>query len=319
MWLLENGYTLYLRYPSEGDYAFGMYPVNSEHKENIFPFANHEGPEPDDESLPTLYGYTGFVGNIAFAQNTEGQHVAFKAVLDGSEEFRILEYLHNQGVPRSIDDFHHVIPVLDVLPFEGHWLAVMPRTSKRTTYSLTMSTLITMIIATTTVSLYVFKVPGDTLQGEFDFNPFPFDVGMLGVMFCKEFQHMTRTVPMLAPLFDRMTTRDITRRFKASEALQFFEEHVIPLTPKHVLSLAAPGLPYSSLPYDYYDRWESLDPDFVKEWAAYREPPVPPHIRILREICLYPWVFHIVSSIRRIARILCRGWTILIRILPQKW
>ncbi|KAG6893229.1 hypothetical protein C0992_010822, partial [Termitomyces sp. T32_za158] len=32
------------------------------------------------------------------------------------------------------------------------------------------------------------QVPGDTFQGEFDFNPFAFDVGMLGVMFCQEFQ-----------------------------------------------------------------------------------------------------------------------------------
>ncbi|KAG6881362.1 hypothetical protein C0995_002124, partial [Termitomyces sp. Mi166 len=65
-------------------------------------------------------------GNIAYAQTTQGQHVAFKAVLDGSEELRILKYLHNQGVPLSMDDFHHVIPVLDILPREGHWLAVMP-------------------------------------------------------------------------------------------------------------------------------------------------------------------------------------------------
>ncbi|KAG6888530.1 hypothetical protein C0995_007642 [Termitomyces sp. Mi166 len=32
------------------------------------------------------------------------------------------------------------------------------------------------------------QVPGDTQQGELDFNPFAFDVGMLGVMFCQEFQ-----------------------------------------------------------------------------------------------------------------------------------
>ncbi|KAG6902719.1 hypothetical protein C0995_012383 [Termitomyces sp. Mi166 len=160
------------------------------------------------------------------------------------------------------------------------------------------------------------QVPGDTLQGEIDFNPFPFDVGMLGVMFCEEFQHMTRTLPMLAPLFDRMTTRDIARRFKASEALQFFEDQVIPLTSKRLLLSAAPDQPPSYLPYDYYDRWEYLDPEFVKKWAVYREPPVPRHIRILREICLYPWVFHIVTSIRRITRFLGHGWNILIRMLP---
>ncbi|KAG6895091.1 hypothetical protein C0992_003205, partial [Termitomyces sp. T32_za158] len=104
---------------------------------------------------------------------------------------------------------------------------------------------------------------------------------------------------MLAPLFDRMTTRKITRRFKASEALQFFEEQVISLTPKRVLSLAAESR-HRWEAYDYYDRWKHLDPDFVEKWAAYREPPIPRYIRILREICLYPWVFRIVSSIRRI-------------------
>ena len=122
---------------------------------------------------------------------------------------------------------------------------------------------------------------------------------------------MTRIVPMLAPLLDRMTTRDIPRRFKASEALQFFEEHVIPLTPKHVLSLAAPDLPRLCLPYDYHDRWKDLDPEFVEKWRAYREPPVPRHIRFLREICQYLWVFYTVKFIRRVARFLCRGWTIL--------
>ncbi|KAG6869914.1 hypothetical protein C0995_016301 [Termitomyces sp. Mi166 len=156
------------------------------------------------------------------------------------------------------------------------------------------------------------QVPGDTLQGELDFNPFAFDVGMLGVMFCKEFQHMTHVVPMWAPLFDRMTTRDVGRRFKASEALQFFEEQVIPLTPKSILSLT-PDANRAYKAYDYYDRWKYLDSDFVEKWAAYREPPVPRHIHFLREICLYPWVFHIVSSIRRGARFLRHGWTILIR------
>ncbi|KAG5726239.1 hypothetical protein E4T56_gene20520 [Termitomyces sp. T112] len=36
------------------------------------------------------------------------------------------------------------------------------------------------------------QVAGDALQGELDFNPFAFDVEMLGVMFCENLQHMTR-------------------------------------------------------------------------------------------------------------------------------
>ncbi|KAG5727731.1 hypothetical protein E4T56_gene20761, partial [Termitomyces sp. T112] len=121
-WFLEKGYTLYHIRES------GMYPASTKHSETPFPFPMHGELEPEpDLKLPILHGCISYVGNIAFAQNTQGQHVAFKAVLDGSEEFRILKYLHNQGIPRSIDDFHHVIPVLDVLPCEGHWIAVMPR------------------------------------------------------------------------------------------------------------------------------------------------------------------------------------------------
>ncbi|KAG6896438.1 hypothetical protein C0995_011414, partial [Termitomyces sp. Mi166 len=60
-WLLEKGYTLYLRSPSEDDYEAGMHPVNPEHKEHIFPFANHEGVEPDGKFPPPLYGHTGCV------------------------------------------------------------------------------------------------------------------------------------------------------------------------------------------------------------------------------------------------------------------
>ncbi|KAH0585960.1 hypothetical protein H2248_007246 [Termitomyces sp. 'cryptogamus'] len=354
-WFLEKGYTLYHIRES------GMDPASTKHSETPFPFPMHGELEPEpDLKLPILHGCISYVGNIAFAQNTQGQHVAFKAVLDGSEEFRILKYLHNQGIPRSIDDFHHVIPVLDVLPCEGHWIAVMPRhriahgdiktsnilvnhvnidrydsndpyrrslrSQGKLTYALydfdgstmfppSMSLDECRLPSHISFNTLYGQAPGDTMQGEFDFNPFAFDVGMLGVMFCHEFQHMVCSVPMLAPLFDRMTTRDIARRFKASEALQFFEQQVIPLTSKRALSFAAEAI-YGHKAYDRYDRWKYLDPDFVKKWAAYREPPIPRHILILRKICLYPWIFDTISYIRRVGRFVGRGWAALTRILP---
>ncbi|KAG6846873.1 hypothetical protein H0H93_011338, partial [Arthromyces matolae] len=68
-------------------------------------------------------------GIICYAQDTQGRHVAIKAVVDGSEELRILKYLRTQPIASSIEEFHHVIPILDILPCEGHWLAVMPRSA----------------------------------------------------------------------------------------------------------------------------------------------------------------------------------------------
>ncbi|KAG6871583.1 hypothetical protein C0995_002882, partial [Termitomyces sp. Mi166 len=105
-----------------------------------------------------------------------------------------------------------------------------------------------------------YQVPADTSQGEFDFNPFAFDVGMLGVLFCNEFQHLTWVAPMLAPLLDRMTTRDIERRFKASEALRFFEEEVLPQTPERVLSSWIPTRESPTGSYDTYIDGQALIP-----------------------------------------------------------
>ncbi|KAG6852657.1 hypothetical protein H0H87_009530, partial [Tephrocybe sp. NHM501043] len=142
------------------------------------------------------------------------------------------------------------------------------------------------------------QVPADTFHGEFDFNPFPFDVGMMGVMFCKAFQQLTRTAPMLAPLLDRMTTRNVDQRFKASEALQFFEQYVVPLTTEDQMSSPAPEPTMDSeyVPYDYYDRWQGLDPEFVEKWVAYREPPVPRHVQFLRYICEYRQVHGLLAA-----------------------
>ncbi|KAG6807496.1 hypothetical protein H0H93_001543, partial [Arthromyces matolae] len=85
--------------------------------------------------------------------------------------------------------------------------------------------------------------PLDTCQGEFDFDPFAWDVGSMGLVFCFYYdvgpstvtyslwllmdvlnQHLTVPAPMLAPLFDKMVTRDVTKRFTAQQALSFLEE-----------------------------------------------------------------------------------------------
>ncbi|KAI0363257.1 hypothetical protein BV20DRAFT_975879 [Pilatotrama ljubarskyi] len=65
--------------------------------------------------------------------------------------------------------------------------------------------------------------PNDIILGEHVYNPFAFDVGCLGNLFRVHFWTAVSTVPLLAPLFDRMTTHVISQRFTAEEALAFLD------------------------------------------------------------------------------------------------
>ncbi|KAF8526764.1 hypothetical protein JB92DRAFT_1071880 [Gautieria morchelliformis] len=148
--------------------------------------------------------------------------------------------------------------------------------------------------------------PHDTRQGELDYDPFAFDVGCLGVLFCECFQHFTRIVPMFAPLMDRMTTRDISRRFTASQALEFLESFASELTLEQLEFPAPPWNP-TLPPYDKYDRWAGLPDTFIKDWDNFREPKPTFQIRLLRQICDcricdYEWGYKLVQWVRRIIR-----------------
>ncbi|KAG6854746.1 hypothetical protein C0991_002460, partial [Blastosporella zonata] len=66
-------------------------------------------------------------GIIGYAQDASGRHVVIKAILRDSKEKEILEYLRQECFPKSIDEFRNILPVLDILACEGHWLAITPR------------------------------------------------------------------------------------------------------------------------------------------------------------------------------------------------
>ncbi|KAK0490300.1 kinase-like domain-containing protein, partial [Armillaria novae-zelandiae] len=103
----------------------------------------------------------------------------------------------------------------------------------------------------------------DTHQGEHDYDPFAFDIALLGYLFCRRFQHLTSYEPMLAPLLDKMVTRTVSNRFTASEALTFLED----LLPSVRLDTPVPS---DSLTGDYeqYDRWKDLLPEFIQRWSS---------------------------------------------------
>ena len=95
-----------------------------------------------------------------------------------------------------------------------------------------------------------------------------------------------------------MITRDLKRRFTASEALRFFEENISQMS---ALELEAPLEEDHSgghLDYDQYDRWKELPLDLQKQWAMYREPPIPRTTLFLRWLCRPLWVYRIVAYVR---------------------
>ncbi|KAJ3504641.1 hypothetical protein NMY22_g17852 [Coprinellus aureogranulatus] len=59
-----------------------------------------------------------------------------------------------------------------------------------------------------------------------DYDPFAFDVGCMGMLFCTVVQAYTAELPFLAPFLDGMTARNVSRRFTINQALHFFESHL---------------------------------------------------------------------------------------------
>ncbi|KIY46505.1 hypothetical protein FISHEDRAFT_75531 [Fistulina hepatica ATCC 64428] len=148
-------------------------------------------------------------------------------------------------------------------------------------------------------------VAHDVCQGELDYDPFLFDVGILGLLFAFTFERCIPLAPMLAPLIDSMVTDDLSRRFTASEALQFFEQTVDSVPVENLDVRVCYPLPfegsvrYLSPELVYWDRWVGLPPDFVAKWSAYRVQKPNVLTRMLRWFCsLNARTFFMVQSVR---------------------
>ena len=150
--------------------------------------------------------------------------------------------------------------------------------------------------------------PSDTSQGEFDYNPFAYDVGTLGVFFCQYFQVRfnmmcfgedadriveqvyTKDVPILAPFLDRMVTRNVTKRFTAEQALQFFENVVLTEVTEDQLNIPRHRKRRNTA-YEFYDRWAGLSDEFKARWAEYREPlGIPFSWKVIRYFLAIEWL-----------------------------
>ena len=105
---------------------------------------------------------------------------------------------------------------------------------------------------------------------------------------------------MFAPLMDQMTTRNLSRRFTASQALEFLEGFASRLTREQLQFPAPPGIiSWRRVPYEDFDRWEHLPDKFIKDWGHFREPKPSSWIRYLCQICDYDWGYTFVQWVRR--------------------
>lgn len=80
-------------------------------------------------------------------------------------------------------------------------------------------------------------------------------------------QHIIIDVPLLAPLFARMVTPNISKRFTASQA-HAFAQSILPT----VSSLGPIEREAKSQPvYHRMDLWEGLPPSFVSQWSSHHD------------------------------------------------
>ncbi|KAF8890496.1 kinase-like domain-containing protein [Infundibulicybe gibba] len=142
--------------------------------------------------------------------------------------------------------------------------------------------------------------PKDLYQGEWDYDPFAYDVACMGMMLSR-FDYLVPTIPLLAPLLDRMTTHVVERRFTASDALEFCES-VMESLPQSELEKVLPPKPTDGDPR-VVDRREKLPADFARAWLAYRETPLSYRIHILRWIGDWQLGWRLLCWIRRTLQI----------------
>ncbi|KAF8644475.1 hypothetical protein AX16_008438 [Volvariella volvacea WC 439] len=145
--------------------------------------------------------------------------------------------------------------------------------------------------------------PQDTAHGEYDYDPFAYDVGLLGYTFCRAFQHHIPSIPLLAPLFDGMINPRIERRFTAKQALDFLIARRAEMSSSELSAELPDATKYVDNKDnlgDTYDRWVGLPEEFVKKWAPLYKVRYPSMWTLfLRRICFNGRVYWAVAWIRR--------------------
>ncbi|OBZ76979.1 putative sulfite reductase [NADPH] flavoprotein component [Grifola frondosa] len=140
--------------------------------------------------------------------------------------------------------------------------------------------------------------PSDVYQGEFEYNPFAFDVACLGKLFMFRFAASSQYLysgrgHSYGLCSCRMQYLFSTHWFP--QASDFFEEIVRNLSEEELQ--ASVSLPVNvDTEVTVQDCWARVTPAFVTSWSRYRSPPVPRSIQLLHWICSFETVTHIEAN-----------------------
>ena len=110
-------------------------------------------------------------------------------------------------------------------------------------------------------------------------------------------------IPALAPLFDKMTTWQVSQRFTAEEALRFFEDEVSHPS-EVVLQMPQTVCVDWETMSDSNRYWSKLSPQSQKEWSHLRTPAWPLWMRGLQWIIAHvPRGWQVVVFVRSFLQI----------------
>nr|VWO98563.1 APH domain-containing protein [Ganoderma boninense] len=141
--------------------------------------------------------------------------------------------------------------------------------------------------------------PLDVCLGESLYNPFAFDVGILGNMFRAYLSEAVPTLPALAALFDRMATHVVSRRFSADEVLDFFKSNFESLPQEVQDTPITLKLDYETM-YRPEVYWSKLAPSVQAHWSRFRAPPLPRWWHFVNWLNQFPVCAKIVEFVWRV-------------------
>ncbi|KAI0363342.1 hypothetical protein BV20DRAFT_958483, partial [Pilatotrama ljubarskyi] len=144
--------------------------------------------------------------------------------------------------------------------------------------------------------------PKDIMLGEHVYNPFAFDVACLGNIFRVHFSRATSIIPLLAPLFDRMTTHILAERFTAEEALVFLDNITAQVSEDASSAPVILKVDWSTCD-DSGNYWYYTPPGFIELWSHYRTPQHGWSAHAVDALCTYQAGWSAVCYLRALLRI----------------